>query len=296
MSRRHVRKAIFPVAGLGTRMLPASKAIPKEMLPVVDRPLIQYAVEEAQDAGIEEFFFITGHGKEAIADHFDPAPALQQTLKAKGRQDDCARITGFIPPPGRLHFIPQGDALGLGHAVRCARDWVGDEFVAILSPDDLILSPGEGCLSQLLAAHRETGGHVVAVMDVPRAKTRRYGVLDTPDATARLAEIRGLVEKPTPRDAPSTLCMIGRYILGPDLFRHLDGLPPGHGGEIQLTDGMAKLIGGDAPFHGLRFTGERFDCGDRDGWLAANLAFALARDDSRGAMVAAMRRHGSRFG
>ena len=283
-----VTKAVFPVAGLGTRFLPATKAMPKEMLTVVDKPLIQYAVEEAMAAGIEEFIFVTGRGKQAIEDHFDLAFELKATLERRGKTKELDEILAFLPPAGRVKYVRQTEALGLGHAVWCARDMIGDEFFAVVSPDDLILSETP-CLKQLVDAHAETGGNTVAVMDVPRDQTDRYGILDTPNADDRLADIQGLVEKPAPADAPSTLSIIGRYVLDGAIFGHLDRHEKGAGGEIQLTDAMAKLIG-TGPFHGLRFEGERYDCGTKDGWLAANIAFSLARPDRREATRAIVNR------
>lgn len=272
-----VRKAVFPVAGLGTRFLPATKAIPKEMLTLVDKPLIQYAFEEAAAAGIEEFIFVTGRGKQAMEDHFDLAFELKATLEARGKTAELGQILDFLPDPGSIKYVRQTAALGLGHAIWCARDMIGDEPFAIISPDDLVLS-GTPCIKQLIDAHAETGGNVVAVEDVPREQTNRYGILDTPNAADRLARIDGLVEKPDPKDAPSTLSIIGRYVLDGEVFEHLARHEKGAGGEIQLTDAMAKLIG-HQPFHGLRFEGERFDCGTKTGWLAANIAYSLARPD-----------------
>lgn len=274
-----VRKAVFPVGGMGTRFLPATKAVAKEMLPVVDKPLIQYAVEEAQAAGIEEFIFVTSRGKGAIEDHFDQSLELQNLLEDRGKTDDARRIGGAMFDPGQIVFTRQQEPLGLGHAVWCARDLVGDEPFAILLADDLVMAKTP-CLKQMTDVQAETGGNVVAVMDVPREHTNRYGVLDTGGTDGKLVEVHGLVEKPDPADAPSTLSVIGRYILQPDVFGYLSDHERGAGGEIQLTDAMAKMIG-STPFHGLRFDGERFDCGDKAGFLEANLAFALDRDDLR---------------
>jgi len=275
--KKRVRKAVFPVGGLGTRFLPATKAMPKEMLPVVDKPLIQYAVEEAAAAGIEDFIFVTGRAKQAIEDHFDISVELEQTLAARGAGDRLAEIKALRPGAGRIAYTRQGEPLGLGHAVWCARELVGDEPFAVLLADDLVLAR-KPCLRQLLDVHEETGGNVVAVMDVPRAHTSRYGILDIASDDGRLASVRGLVEKPKPEVAPSTLSIIGRYILLPEVFDHLGRAQTGAGGEIQLTDAMARMIGG-APFHGLRFEGRRFDCGDKLGFFEANVAFALERGD-----------------
>ena len=274
-----VRKAIFPVGGLGTRFLPATKAMPKEMLPVVDKPLIQYAVEEAAAAGIEEFVFVTGRGKAAIEDHFDVSYELEKTLGERGRDDVLDAIRGIGLEPGELSYTRQMDPMGLGHAVWCARKHVGNEPVAVLLADDLIMSKAP-CLGQLIDVHKETGGNVVAVEEVPAEHTDRYGVLDIVSDDGTRASVRGLVEKPDPAEAPSRLAIIGRYVLMPEVFEHLAKFETGAGGEIQLTDAMAKMIG-HIPFHGLRFEGRRFDCGDKIGFFEANLAFALERDELR---------------
>jgi UTP--glucose-1-phosphate uridylyltransferase len=282
MARSPVRKAVFPVAGLGTRFLPATKAMPKEMLPIVDKPLIQYAVEEARAAGIEEFIFVTGRGKAAIEDHFDYSYELNDVLTERKRVDALAMVTEMILPPGATAYVRQQTPLGLGHAVWCARNLVGNEPFAVLLADDLVMSKTP-CLGQLIDIHKTTGGNVVAVMDVPREHTERYGVLAVGADDGRLASVTGLVEKPKPADAPSTLSIIGRYILLPDVFDHLDRQKPGSGAEIQLTDAMAGMLG-KRPFHGLRFEGRRFDCGDKAGYLEANVAFALQRPDLGAAM------------
>ncbi len=274
---KRVRKAVFPVGGMGTRFLPATKAMPKEMLPVVDKPLIQYAVEEAEAAGIEQFIFVTGRGKSAIEDHFDYSFELQNILNQRGKKREIEAISGPILKPGQVAYTRQQEPLGLGHAVWCARHLVGEEPFAVLLADDLVMADTP-CLEQMLDAHAGTGGNMVAVMDVPREHTDRYGILELGAESGRLVEVRGLVEKPSPKDAPSTLCVIGRYILQPELFGYLGRQQPGAGNEIQLTDAMARMIG-QMPFHGLRFEGRRFDCGDKAGFLEANIAFALARED-----------------
>jgi len=276
MSRR-VRKAVFPVGGMGTRFLPATKAMPKEMLPVVDKPLIQYAVEEALAAGIEHFIFVTGRGKNALEDHFDHNPELERTLKERGKFDLVEACTSWMPKSGQMSYTRQTEPLGLGHAVWCARDLVDEEPFAVLLPDDLILAKTP-VLKQMVAVHTEVGGHVVAVSDVPREHTKRYGILDVEFDNGRIAKAKGLVEKPDPAVAPSTLSIIGRYILHPAVFDVLDRKEKGAGGEIQLTDAISQTIG-MVPFHGLRFEGRRFDCGDKVGWLEANVAFALERAD-----------------
>ncbi|NKB60067.1 MAG: UTP--glucose-1-phosphate uridylyltransferase GalU [Alphaproteobacteria bacterium] len=272
-----VRKAIFPVGGLGTRFLPATKAMPKEMLPVVDKPLIQYAVEEAQAAGIEDFIFVTGRGKHAIEDHFDVSFELDTMLRERKKMDQLSAISSWMPSPGQISYTRQMEPLGLGHAVWCARHLIGNEPFAVLLADDLVLSE-TACLKQMVDVHAEIGGSVVAVVDVPREHTNRYGILDVESDDGRLASVRGLVEKPAPADAPSTLSIIGRYILQPEVFEFLDKQEKGAGGEIQLTDAMAATLG-NGSFHGLRFEGKRFDCGDKAGFLEATIAFALSRDD-----------------
>ena len=277
MNRKPVRKAIFPVGGMGTRFLPATKAMPKEMLPIIDRPLIQYAVEEAAAAGIEEFIFVTGRGKHAIEDHFDESFELNHLLSEQGKDDILADIRGWMPKPGQIFYTRQMAPLGLGHAVWCARHLIGDEPFAVLLADDLVMSKTP-CLKQMVDVYGETGGSVVAVMDVPREHTDRYGILDVNHDDGRLASVKGLVEKPAPADAPSTLSIIGRYILQPNVFRWLDRQEKGEGGEIQLTDAMASTLE-DGPFHGMRFEGRRFDCGNKIGFVEATLAFALSRPE-----------------
>ncbi len=274
-----LRKAVFPVGGLGTRFLPATKSMPKEMLPVVDKPLIQYAVEEAAAAGIEEFIFVTGRGKAAIEDHFDYSYELQDTLIRRDKTEALEELNRWMPKAGKVMYTRQQEPLGLGHAVWCARHLVGDEPFAVLLADDLVLSQTP-CLKQMVDVYDRQGGNVVAVMDVPLEHTKRYGILDVGSDDGKLAEVRGLVEKPDPKDAPSTLSIIGRYILQADVFDHLETRSLGAGGEIQLTDAMARMIGA-GPFFGLRFEGTRFDCGDKVGFLHANLAFALERDDMK---------------
>jgi UTP--glucose-1-phosphate uridylyltransferase len=275
---QRVRKAVLPVAGLGTRFLPATKAMPKEMLTVVDRPLIQYAVEECLAAGIEEFVFVTGRNKSAIEDHFDAAYELEATLHERGKKNELKQTQDAAIKPGNAIFTRQQRPLGLGHAVWCARDWIGREPFAVLLPDELTIDT-PSCTAQLVAAHNKTGGNVVAVMDVPREQTRSYGIAAVKAQKDGLSEITGLVEKPKPEVAPSTLAIIGRYVLMPEVFDHLDKHETGAGGEIQLTDAMAKMIG-DQPFHALTYAGQRYDCGTRLGFLEANVAVALNRDDT----------------
>ena len=275
---QRVRKAVLPVAGLGTRFLPATKAMAKEMLTVVDRPLIQYAVEECLAAGIEEFVFVTGRNKSALEDHFDSAYELEATFEQRGKTRELKQTQGATIKAGNAVFTRQQRPMGLGHAVWCAREWIGNEPFAVLLPDELTID-SPTCIAQLAAAHDKTGGNVVAVMDVPREQTKSYGIAAVKAAKDGLAEITGLVEKPKPAEAPSTLALIGRYVLQPAVFDHLGRHETGTGGEIQLTDAMAKMIG-HAPFHALRYTGRRYDCGSRIGFLEANVAVALHRADT----------------
>ena len=277
MSIKPLRKAVLPVAGLGTRFLPATKAIPKEMLPVVDKPLIQYAIDEARAAGIEQFCLVTGRGKTPLIDHFDIAYELEATLAERGKQTELAMLRAAALSPGSITTVRQQVPLGLGHAIWCARAFIGDDPFAILLPDDLVLSETP-CLKQLADVYRETGGNVVAIEEVPRAQVHRYGILKTGDITDNRVEVLGLVEKPKPEVAPSNLSIIGRYVLMPEVIAHLARFERGAGNEVQLTDAMAKMIG-HAPFHGLKFEGRRFDCGDKVGFLEAQIAFGLARPD-----------------
>jgi len=277
MKHQKVRKAVFPVAGLGTRFLPLTKSLPKEMLPLVDRPLVQNAIEEAREAGIEDFIFVTSRGKSVLEDHFDINPELNATLEARGKTTELEIVRQTQIESGHLFSTRQHKPLGLGHAVWCAKQIVGREPFAILLPDDVVLAK-RGCLAQMIDVYNELGGNVVAVVDVTREQTNRYGILDVSSDDGRIAAIKGLVEKPKPEVAPSTLSIIGRYILQPEVFDHLDRKMVGAGGEIQLTDAMAQLIG-SAPFHGFRYDGKRYDCGDKVGFLEANIAFALARPD-----------------
>ena len=269
-----IRKAIFPVGGLGTRFLPATKAMPKEMLPVVDKPLIQYAVEEAADAGIEEFIFVTGRNKTAIEDHFDHSFELESTLAAKGKREALTLVKNMMHNPGSVMYVRQQQPAGLGHAVWCARHLIGDEPVVVLLADDLIL--GKSCVREMVEAYQ--GGNMVAVMNVPEDQTGSYGIVTPGADDGRVVDVKGLIEKPTPADAPSNIAVVGRYIIAPQVFETLSNQERGASGEIQLTDALAKQIG-SAPFHGLRFSGERFDCGSKLGFLQANLAFGMSNTD-----------------
>lgn len=272
-----LKKAVLPVAGLGTRFLPATKATAKEMLPVVDKPLIQYAIEEARAAGIEQFCMITGRGKTALVEHFDIAYELEQTLKERDKEAELSMLREMAVEPGSIVTVRQQVPLGLGHAIWCARAFIGDDPFAVLLPDDLVLAD-KPCLQQLAEVYYQTGGNVLAVTEVPPEQTNRYGILKVGRDDGRLVEVTGLVEKPAPKDAPSNLSVIGRYVLLPQVIEHLALMERGAGNEVQLTDGMARMIG-ELPFHGLRYDGRRFDCGDKVGFLEAQIAFALKRPD-----------------
>ncbi len=273
----HIRKAVFPVAGMGTRFLPATKSIPKEMLPLLDRPLIQYAVDEARQAGIEEFIFVSAAGKGALEDYFDTAALLEQRLKAAGKTAALDKLECTRMGEGALTILRQAKPLGLGHAVRQAKRLIGDEPFAVLLPDDVIKAP-KGALAQMVESHARIGGHMVATMHVPRPDTRSYGVLDVAHETGRIARARGLVEKPRPDVAPSTLAVVGRYILQRSIFDRLDTLGPGAGGELQLTDAINADVA-KVGVTGFRFAGERFDCGSVLGFAQATAAYALDRAD-----------------
>ena len=283
--RKPIRKAVFPVAGLGTRFLPATKAIPKEMLPIIDRPLIQYAVDEAREAGIEQLIFVTGRGKTAIVEHFDMAFELETTMKERAKTLEVLEPTRI--QPGNLVAVRQQVPLGLGHAIWCARAIVGDEPFAIFLPDELMI--GEpGCMKQMVDAYAELGGNLISVLEVPEEEVSSYGVIDPGARHGAITEVKGLVEKPKREAAPSNLIISGRYILQPEVMRVLEGQERGAGGEIQLTDAMARMIG-QQPFHAVTFAGRRFDCGSKAGFVEATLALALERDDM-GADVRAMAR------
>jgi len=275
MSRKPIRKAVFPVAGLGTRFLPATKAIPKELLPIVDRPLIQYAVDEAREAGIEQMIFVTGRGKTALVEHFDIAYELETTMRERGKDLSVLDSTRFTP--GDLIAVRQQVPLGLGHAIWCARAIVGDEPFAILLPDELMVGT-PGCMAQMVEAYNEVGGNLISVLEVPREEVSSYGVIDPGESRGALTEVRGLVEKPALAAAPSNKIISGRYILQPEVMRTLENQETGAGGEIQLTDAMARMIG-QQPFHAVTFAGRRFDCGSKTGFVEATLALALDRED-----------------
>jgi UTP--glucose-1-phosphate uridylyltransferase len=285
-----IRKAVFPVAGLGTRILPATKTIEKEMLPIVDRPLIQYAVDEARAAGIDTFIFVTGRGKEAIEDHFDVSYELEDTLTKRGKAAELEALSVILPGAGDAIFVRQQRPLGLGHAVWCARRIVGDEPFAVILPDELIYGP-LGATAQLTAAHAQSGGNLVSVLDIPREATGSYGVIAPGRESHGMIEVMGLVEKPKPSEAPSTLMLVGRYVLQPEIFAKLQDQKPGAGNEIQLTDAMARLIG-EQPFNAIPIAGRRYDCGSKAGFLAANLMLGLARPDIAPALKALLKAEG----
>ena len=275
--RKPIRKAVFPVAGLGTRFLPATKAIPKEMLPIIDRPLIQYAVDEAREAGIEQMIFVTGRGKVAIVEHFDMAYELEKTME--GRDKDLSMLEPTRLTPGNLVTVRQQVPLGLGHAIWCARAIVGDEPFAILLPDELMIG-SPGCMKQMVEAYNDVGGNLISVLEVPHEEVSSYGVITPGAREGALTEVLGLVEKPRIEDAPSNLIVSGRYILQPEVMRTLENQEAGAGGEIQLTDAMARMIG-TQPFHAVTFAGKRYDCGSKVGFIEATLAIALEREDLR---------------
>jgi UTP--glucose-1-phosphate uridylyltransferase len=272
---KKLRKAVFPVGGLGTRFLPATKAMPKEMLTVVDKPLIQYAVDEAREAGIEQMIFVTGRGKSALEDHFDISYELETTMRERDKALDAIEGTRFRP--GEVIYVRQQEPIGLGHAIWCARHIVGDEPFAIFLPDELMVG-SPGCMKQMVEAYEEVGGNIVCALEVASEETRKYGIISPGEVNGRLTEVLGLIEKPAPGTAPSNLMIPGRYILQPEVMRVLENQARGAGNEIQLTDAMAQMIG-TQPFHGFRFEGRRFDCGDKAGFITANIALALDRTD-----------------
>ncbi|ABD53135.1 UTP--glucose-1-phosphate uridylyltransferase GalU [Jannaschia sp. CCS1] len=278
--KKKVTKAIFPVAGLGTRFLPATKSIPKEIMTLVDRPLIQYAIDEARAAGIKEFIFVTSRGKSALEDYFDHTPELENTLRKKGKTDMLEMLKSTNMDSGAIAYMRQHKALGLGHAVWCARRLLGNEPFAVILPDDVIAADTP-CLQQMVEAHAELGGNMVAAMEVPDDKTSSYGILDVKEDMGSVVSVKGMVEKPPQDKAPSNLAVIGRYILSPDVMGHLNKIKSGAGGEIQLTDAIAQEIVSADNVYGYRFKGQRFDCGSKAGFLQATVAFGLARDDLR---------------
>ena len=284
-----VRKAVFPVAGLGTRFLPATKVMPKEMLTVVDRPLIQHVVDEAMEAGIEHFVFVTGRNKAVIEDHFDRQPELEQVLAARGKTAELEALSKDLPAPGRISFTRQQEPLGLGHAVWCAREIVGREPFALLLPDVLVKTSGKGCLAQMLEAYREHGGNIIAVDPVPEDQVKNYGVVAIGEGDGKVFPVHGMVEKPKPGTEPSNLTILGRYVLQPEIFDLLSAHETGAGGEIQITDAMLALLK-QQPFFALKYEGQTFDCGSKAGFLAANIAYALDRPDLRDAVSAEIKK------
>ncbi|WYK04703.1 UTP--glucose-1-phosphate uridylyltransferase GalU [Cereibacter sphaeroides f. sp. denitrificans] len=296
MSPQKVTTAIFPIAGMGTRFLPATKSIPKEILTLVDKPLIQYAVEEAREAGIEDFIFVTSRGKGALEDFFDVNQTLERALRAAGKTELLATLEATNIDSGHVTYVRQHEALGLGHAVWCARRLVGDEPFAVILPDDMVVAD-RPCLAQMIEAHEEVGGSIIATMEVPPEKASSYGVLDIEERQGALIRPRGIVEKPKAGTAPSNMAVIGRYILGPRIMRHLDRRTVGAGGEIQLTDAIAhELATHPGSVHGFRFQGERFDCGSKAGFLQATVALALQREDLRGEFSTFLRAIAEQYG
>jgi len=286
--RNKVTKAIFPVAGLGTRFLPATKSVPKEIMTLVDRPLIQYAIDEARAAGIKEFIFVTSRGKGALEDYFDHAPTLEQELRKKGKDKLLETLKDTNMESGAIAYIRQHKALGLGHAVWCARRLIGNEPFAVILPDDVIAAE-KPCLQQMVEAYAETGGNMVAAMEVPPEQASAYGILDIEKENGQMVEVKGMVEKPPVDEAPSNLAVIGRYILSPSILRSLNRMKSGAGGEIQLTDAIAQAIGSDESVYGFRFRGQRFDCGSKSGFLQATVSFGLAREELRDDLLAYIR-------
>ena len=278
--KKKVTKAVFPVAGLGTRFLPATKSIPKEIMTLVDRPLIQYAIDEARAAGIKEFIFVTSRGKGALEDYFDHAPQLEQELKRKNKKDLLEVLKNTNMDSGAIAYVRQHRALGLGHAVWCASRLIGNEPFAVILPDDVIAAE-KPCLQQMVEAHAELGGNMVAAMEVPPEKASSYGVLDVSEDMGDMVRVKAMVEKPKREEAPSNLAVIGRYILTPNVLRNLNRKKTGSGGEIQLTDAIAEEIAASNDVYGYRFRGQRFDCGSKAGFLQATVAFGLAREDLR---------------
>lgn len=289
-SKKRIRKAVFPVAGLGTRFLPATKAIPKEMLTVVDRPVIQHVVDEAREAGIEHFIFITGRNKGVIEDHFDSQYELERTLTERGKKSELDLLIRDLPGPGQTSFTRQQAPLGLGHAVWCARDIVGDEPFALLLPD-MLHHGRHPCLADMIKAYEVHGGNLIAVSPVPEDQTHQYGIVGIADKTSKVSAITRMVEKPPRGEAPSNLHITGRYVLQPEIFKLLESQERGAGGEIQLTDSMIRLMDElKQPFHAVRFDGQIYDCGSKVGFLTANIAYALARDDLAPSLLAEIRR------
>ena len=280
MKIKKVTKAVFPVAGMGTRFLPATKAIPKEIMTLVDRPLIQYAIDEARAAGIREFIFVTSRGKSALEDYFDHAPELEAALRKAGKDDLLEILKETNMDSGAIAYVRQNRALGLGHAVWCARRLIGNEPFAVLLPDDVIAAQ-KPCLQQMVEAYEQTGGNMVAAMEVPPERTKSYGVLDIAEDMGSIVRVKGMVEKPRVEDAPSNLAVIGRYILTPRVLTNLNRMRQGTGGEIQLTDAIAEEAGKGPGVYGFRFRGQRYDCGSKAGFLQATVAFGLARPDLR---------------
>lgn len=286
--KKRVTKAIFPVAGLGTRFLPATKSVPKEIMTLVDRPLIQYAIDEARAAGIKEFIFVTSRGKGALEDYFDHAPQLESALRKSGKTDLLDKLKSTNMESGAIAYIRQHKAMGLGHAVWCARRLIANEPFAVILPDDVIAAETP-CLQQMVDAYQETGGSLVAAMEVPKEQTTSYGILDIESESGSLAKVRGMVEKPAVHEAPSNLAVIGRYIITPSVLQTLNRQKSGSGDEVQLTDAIAQEVVEGRDVHALRFKGQRFDCGSKAGFLQATVSFALAREELQDEFAAYLR-------
>ncbi|MDD9922195.1 MAG: UTP--glucose-1-phosphate uridylyltransferase GalU [Boseongicola sp.] len=288
LKNKKVTKAIFPVAGLGTRFLPATKSVPKEIMTLVDRPLIQYAIDEARAAGIKEFIFVTSRGKGALEDYFDHAPQLEASLRKSGKTELLETLKSTNMESGAIAYIRQHRAMGLGHAVWCARRLIANEPFAVMLPDDVIAAD-KPCLQQMVEAYEETGGSLVAAMEVPKSQAPNYGILDVGDSDGQLVKVKGMVEKPSVEDAPSNLAVIGRSIITPSVLQTLNRQKSGSGGEIQLTDAIAAEVESEAGVHALKFNGQRFDCGSKAGFLQATVSFALARDELQDEFAAYLR-------
>lgn len=286
---KKVKKAVFPVGGLGTRFLPATKCMPKEMLPVVDKPLIQYAFEEARDSGIEEFIFITGRNKNIISNHFDHAYELQKLLDEKQKRELLVLARDWLPEAGKIAFIRQQEPLGLGHAIWCARHFIHDEPFAVLLADEMLMG-NQPFLKEMINLHAKTGGNIIAVADIERKLTGSYGIVTPESDDGKVIKIKAMIEKPTPSTAPSTISITGRYILEPKIFEYLENEEKTSSGEVQLTGAMAKMLE-DSDFYGLRFTGKRFDCGSKIGFLDATIAYALERPDLKDDMLNILKKY-----
>jgi len=290
---KEVKTAVFPVGGFGTRFLPATKAVPKELLPIVDKPLIQYAFEEATNAGIENFIFITARNKEAIANHFDHAYELQEALKTKGKLQILEETEEWLPEPGNIAFIRQQEPAGLGHSILCAKNFLKDSPFVVILPDEIFKPDGKPFLKEMIDIYNEKGGNIIGVSDVPESKISRYGIVDPESDDGKIIKVKGMVEKPEPKDAPSNTSIAGPYILQYEVFDYLENGTRAKDNEIQLTDAL-NTMQKDVPTHGVRFFGRRFDCGSRHGYIDANIAFALDREDMKENVLDVLRHYDSK--